>query len=75
MKSRYTHTGIISGYDNRVGGKKIKCQFRETKTLWISSLGRKFNKISGRKSPHEDWPLYSLSIDTIKKIRISYHDK
>lgn len=64
---KFTHQGIIEG-DARVGDRKLMCKLRETKTLWITSSGRKFRKLNGLKSPYEKWPYYYLNIDSIKPI-------
>lgn len=70
MNKKTTHTGVLKGNDNRTARNcSFQVKLRETKIYWITEKGGKYKKKNGWGMG--DWPLYSLDLNSIKKIEPS----
>jgi hypothetical protein len=66
-KNKFTHTGILRGYDARTPDNyRRKMLLRETKNFWVTQFGAKYRKDTGRGMG--DWPMYKLDLKTITEI-------
>ena len=62
-----THVGQLSG-DARTGDHRPVVRLRETVKYWISKDGTKFRKSNGWPTGDDSYPLWTLSLETVKPI-------
>jgi hypothetical protein len=66
-KNKFTHTGIIRGYDARTSDKYRRTMLlRETKNFWVTQFGTKYRKLTGQGTG--EWPMFCLDLESIKEI-------
>jgi len=67
MSKNFTHYGYMIGCDARINKKfRVRVNLRETKTMWITEKGSRFNKKT-LSLVGEYWPLYKLQSEPVKK--------